>query len=63
MPAAVRLDDDEIERINRARLALRLHCLPGEVDAMPAQDVWDLQAVLIDDDERAREDAKKWRRK
>lgn len=38
-------DDDEIERIERARLALLLHKLPSEIDEMPLADAEDVLAI------------------
>jgi len=45
-PRQVQLEQFEMHRINRARLAIRLHKLPEEIDAAPAQDVHDLIAVI-----------------
>jgi hypothetical protein len=43
---------DEIHRINRIRMAKWLGVTPGEIDAMPASDVEDLQAVMWADSQK-----------
>lgn len=48
-PKQARLTKDEAHRIDRARLALMLHKLPSEVDAMPFTDVADLIEVMSTD--------------
>lgn len=48
----MRLDPDEIIRVNRVRIATRLHKLPSEIDAMPASDVDDLLEVWWADEQK-----------
>lgn len=45
-PKQVLLEKHEMYRINRARLALRLHKMPKEIDAAPTGDILDLIAVM-----------------
>lgn len=42
-PSQVTLDPDEVERINRVRVAHYLSKFPAEVDEMP---IWDLNDIL-----------------
>lgn len=44
-PGSVVFEGDEEERIERAQLALLLHKLPSEIDAMPLRDVEDVLAI------------------
>ncbi len=46
-PSQVRLEPQEIEQVNEARLAMRLHRLPSEIRAAPARDVANLIAVMV----------------
>jgi hypothetical protein len=39
------LRDDEVHRINRAQLALKLHKFPHEIDQAPYLDMMDVQQV------------------
>lgn len=39
------LDAQEVDRIERAQVALLLHITPDEVDNMPAQDVSDVLEI------------------
>jgi hypothetical protein len=41
-PSQVRLDADEVYRINRIRVARYLHITPADVDAMPQSDYVDV---------------------
>tara|TARA_S200002703_G_scaffold70017_1_gene60665 strand:+ start:717 stop:926 length:210 start_codon:yes stop_codon:yes gene_type:complete len=41
----VMLDAQEVDRIERAQVALLLHITPDEVDNMPAQDVSDVLEI------------------
>jgi len=41
----VQLDADEVDRIERAQVALILHMPPHDVDSMPAQDVADVLEI------------------
>lgn len=50
MPDQVTLFADEAYRINRARLAIKLHKLPGELDEMPLIDMADLVEVMKADE-------------
>lgn len=50
MPGQVMLYQDEAYRINRARLAIKLHKLPGELDEMPLTDMADLVEVMKADE-------------
>lgn len=50
MPKQARLAKDQAERIDRARLALKLHKLPSELDAAPLEDIADLMVVMKTDD-------------
>ena len=47
----VSLTDDEIDRINRANLALLLHKFPHEIDDMPLQDCDDVLEIARANDE------------
>lgn len=55
-PNAVRFDDDEIWRIQRAQAALVLHVPPGVIDDMPELDVLDVLHV-----NRANKEIEAWR--
>ena len=46
----MQLDPDEIRRVNRVRIAERLHKLPHEVDAAPYPDICDMLEVWRADD-------------
>jgi hypothetical protein len=61
MPNQTQLSTDEAYRINRARLAVKLHKLPGELDEMPLKDFADLVEVMRMDDTLAEMDAAKRR--
>jgi hypothetical protein len=61
MPEQVTLDADEAYRINRARLAIKLHKLPHELDAMPLLDMADLVEVMKADDKLAELEAARQR--
>lgn len=50
-PKQVTLDADEVQRINRIRIAKWLHITPGAVDAMPASDVDDVIQVMWADEQ------------
>ena len=45
-PKQVLLDADEIERVNRVRVAKWLGVTPAEVDAMPQADYDDVSSVM-----------------
>lgn len=49
-PGSVRFDPDETWRINRVRIAERLHKFPHEIDALPKREVQDLIDVWAADD-------------
>lgn len=55
----VQFDEDEVWRINRARMARELHKLPSEIDDMPYLDMLDLIAVGNADSETAKRQAPK----
>lgn len=61
MPNQAQLGEDEAYRINRARLAVKLHKLPEELDAMPLTDYADLVEVMRMDDKLAEMEAAKRR--
>lgn len=42
----VPLDEYEVMRINRAQVAIQLHKLPSEIDAMSVQDFVDVLGVI-----------------
>jgi hypothetical protein len=44
-PQSVSLDAVEVDRIERAQVALILHMSPADVDSMPAQDVADVMEI------------------
>lgn len=44
-PGSVIFEGDDEERIERAQLALLLHKLPSEIDAMPLRDMEDVLAM------------------
>lgn len=44
-PGAVSFDADEIDRLNRARLAIILGMTPEQVDAMPLEDQMDVLEI------------------
>lgn len=46
MPNKVKLDEDEVARVNRVRIARYLSLQPAQVDAMPVEDVLDVLAVM-----------------
>jgi hypothetical protein len=46
MPKSVELEDDEVDLINRAMVAIELKKFPSEVDDQPAEDVWAVMAVM-----------------
>lgn len=54
----VSFEQEEITRINRARLCLILHRLPHEIDAASWQDIEDIIAVYSEDTEAAKAKAK-----
>jgi hypothetical protein len=62
MPEQARLTDDEVWRIRRVRLALRLNKLPHELDDAPLTDVMDMLEVLRTDDNLAQMQAARGRR-
>jgi hypothetical protein len=51
-PTQVTLDPDEVERVNRVRLALLLHKTPAEIDALPEADYNDLMQVIWADSQK-----------
>lgn len=53
---ALILDSEEVHLINRAQVALRLHRLPSEIDAAPAEDIWDVLSVMTDEDQLKQEE-------
>jgi hypothetical protein len=60
---SVTFEDDEIERINRAQLALLLHKFPSEIDAQPYRDMTDVLHINRANEEIQAERAKKKKRK
>ena len=42
---SVLFDDDEVDRIERAQVAIILHMKPSEVDEMSVQDIGDVLAM------------------
>jgi len=48
-PKLATLENDEAYRISRARLAVILSQTPAQLDAQPAQDIWDVTGVYIQD--------------
>lgn len=60
-PGSVQLDADEVRRIHRARLALRLNKLPHELDSAPLVDIMDVIEIMRADDELERQAASKMR--
>lgn len=50
-PSQVTLDQDEVSRINRVRVARYLSITPAQVDALPACDLDDVMAVMWADEE------------
>jgi hypothetical protein len=50
MPKQARLSKEQAERIDRARLALKLQKLPSELDAASLEDIADLMVVMKTDD-------------
>lgn len=55
---ALTLDSEEVHLINRAHVALRLHKLPHEIDAAPAEDIWDVLSAMIDEEQNKLEERK-----
>jgi len=55
----VQFDEDEVWRINRARMARELHKLPSEIDDMPYLDMLDLIAVGNADNETTARSSRK----
>lgn len=53
MIGLVNLDDEEMLRLMRVRIAMKLKITPAQVDAMPADDVADMLAVMKADKEYA----------
>lgn len=45
MPGLVSFDADEMDRLNRARLAIILGVTPDQVDAMPVEDQMDVLEI------------------
>lgn len=54
LPDDKNMNSGHVVRVERARMALLLHKLPSEIDAMPWQDYSDLIAVLEADDKLAK---------
>ena len=63
MPKKIILDQEEIDRTNRVRVARYLGQLPQTVDLMPYADVVDVLAVISADARIEQYEAKKPRRK
>lgn len=57
-PSQVQLEAAEIEQVNEARLALRLHRLPQEIRAAPARDIANLIAMMVLEDKMQAEGRK-----
>ena len=51
-PNGVRLDPDEVFRAQRVRVAMKLHNMPAEIDAMPLGDYQDLLEVMWADEQK-----------
>jgi hypothetical protein len=51
-PGQVQLDELEVWRVNRIRIALTLHKFPHEVDEMPLDDFDDLMEILWADEQK-----------
>jgi hypothetical protein len=51
-PSQVLFDADEVQRINRVRVAKWLGVTPGTVDTMPAADVEDVMQIMWADEQK-----------
>jgi hypothetical protein len=61
-PGSVVFEEEEVERINRAQVALLLHKFPSEVDAQPYRDIADVMAIHNANDQIQADKAKKRRK-